>query len=255
MSDDLKQRLKGVLYLLPLLVGAMAGQPFLLAVICILQLLISYELAKIIIRSVPKIMVLTALFFATSASLFIGGEAGMQGMVTASLLGVSVATALIAQGRFSAVFTAVTLVCLACLTLLVQTDNALFLLAALLMIIAAGDVGAYFVGRFVGGRKLAPSISPGKTLSGAIGGLACSMIMAVFFADHIHVMSANPLITGLIIGVLAQAGDLYESAFKRRVGIKDSSNLIPGHGGFLDRFDGYLFVVPFIIWLQAVQGG
>ncbi|MCB1354687.1 MAG: phosphatidate cytidylyltransferase [Rhodobacteraceae bacterium] len=110
----------------------------------------------------------------------------------------------------------------------------------IVVIIIASDVGAYFTGRSVGGRKLCPRISPGKTCSGAIGGLACacglSMVIAAVLGWPILVAAG----AGLLVAMASQAGDLAESWLKRRAGVKDSGVLLPGHGGFLDRLDGIL---------------
>lgn len=255
MSDDLKQRLIGVLYLLPFVIGAILGQSYLGIVIGILQLLISYEIAKILSHSKNQLIGFTMIFFVTSLSPLIAAGAIFSSLaIIAGLVFVCLLAAFFVKGLFAAIFSGIVGICLASLSVLAQQPESLPIFIALVLIIASGDIGAYFVGRLVGGRKLAPSISPGKTLSGAIGGLLCSMGMAVLFASPVSMISANPLVAGLVIGVLAQAGDLYESAFKRRAGIKDSSNLIPGHGGFLDRFDGYLLVVPLIAWFLTTQG-
>lgn len=109
----------------------------------------------------------------------------------------------------------------------------------LFAVVWATDIFAYFVGRAIGGPKLAPSISPGKTWSGALGGVLFAVIAAVAVA-YAH-GGASPIVLGLLavpLSVVSQLGDLYESRFKRRFGAKDSSNLIPGHGGVMDRVDG-----------------
>lgn len=120
-----------------------------------------------------------------------------------------------------------------------------------LVITWASDIGAYFVGRSVGGRKLIPSISPGKTVSGAIGGLVASMLVSWLYARYVLVPIASlgftpwgALLFGFLISVAAQVGDLFESLIKREAGVKDSSRIIPGHGGILDRFDSLIFVLP-----------
>jgi phosphatidate cytidylyltransferase len=113
------------------------------------------------------------------------------------------------------------------------------------------DVGAFFVGRAIGGRKLSPSISPGKTVSGALGGLVASMIVSYVYARYALVPVAHlgftpqaALLFGAVISIAAQTGDLFESLLKRESGIKDSSHIIPGHGGVLDRVDSLIFVLP-----------
>ncbi len=121
-----------------------------------------------------------------------------------------------------------------------------------LLVVIASDSAAYLVGRAIGGPKLAPSISPGKTRSGSAGGLLGAALTGGLLAWLLPApdgLAAAPVLlrgiaTGLLLGFVAQAGDLAESAFKRRCGVKDSGRLIPGHGGLLDRFDGLLAAAP-----------
>jgi phosphatidate cytidylyltransferase len=105
----------------------------------------------------------------------------------------------------------------------------------------ATDIFAFFCGRAVGGPLLLPSVSPNKTWAGAIGGLAggIAAAVAVAYASGVRFAAAAGLM-GLLLSILAQAGDLFESAVKRRFGAKDASRLIPGHGGLMDRLDGFL---------------
>ncbi len=115
----------------------------------------------------------------------------------------------------------------------------------------ASDIGAYFFGRAIGGPKLIPSVSPGKTIAGAIGGLVASMAVAYVYARLVLVPVAHlgftpwgALTFGFLISIAAQVGDLFESLLKREAKVKDSSHIIPGHGGVLDRFDSLIFVLP-----------
>jgi phosphatidate cytidylyltransferase len=124
----------------------------------------------------------------------------------------------------------------------------------------ASDTGAYFAGRAFGRRKLIPSVSPGKTVAGAIGGLLLSMIVCWAYTRWVLLPLASLTMTvvaalafGAIISVSAQLGDLAESLVKRDVGVKDSSHIIPGHGGILDRFDSLFFVMP-VAWLVLLHG-
>jgi phosphatidate cytidylyltransferase len=105
--------------------------------------------------------------------------------------------------------------------------------------VIATDIGAYFAGKIIGGPKLAPRISPNKTWAGLLGGMAASMIVAL--------LTGNSLALGAAIAILAQAGDLLESWLKRIHNVKDSGNLLPGHGGLMDRMDGYVFALPFFL--------
>jgi len=103
----------------------------------------------------------------------------------------------------------------------------------------ATDIGAYFAGRAFGGARLAPKISPSKTWSGLVGGMVAALVVGSTIADRGGIVGV-PLWIGLIMGLVAQLGDLGESWMKRRAGVKDSGKLIPGHGGLFDRVDGLL---------------
>jgi phosphatidate cytidylyltransferase len=113
----------------------------------------------------------------------------------------------------------------------------------------ACDTTAYFVGKTFGKRRLAPVLSPKKTLEGAVGGLLGSgLIGCIFSRIYPFLPLTELLILGLILGAAAEVGDLLESAFKRQAGVKDSSTLIPGHGGILDRIDSTLFTAPLVYY-------
>lgn len=111
------------------------------------------------------------------------------------------------------------------------------------------DTAAYFVGMAFGRRRIAPTLSPKKTLEGAVGGFAGSILVAgVFSYIYTFLPVSKVLLLGLSLGAAAQVGDLLESAFKRQAGVKDSSDLIPGHGGILDRIDSTLFTAPLVYY-------
>lgn len=127
-----------------------------------------------------------------------------------------------------------------------RSDAALGLTGVLYLFAAVWitDIAAYAAGRTFGGPKLAPSISPGKTWSGLIGGVTCAGLAGAAFAPFVEGASAGRLgLLAVVLAVAAQGGDLYESALKRRSGLKDASGLIPGHGGILDRVDGLVAAV------------
>lgn len=119
-------------------------------------------------------------------------------------------------------------------------------LVAIVGCVIATDTGAYFAGRAIGGPKIAPSISPSKTWSGLGGGMIASAITMTAIYGFSGLLNGAGLvmlaILGALLAIVAQAGDFLESAMKRRAGVKDSSHLIPGHGGLLDRLDGLLAV-------------
>ncbi|MCX8500842.1 MAG: phosphatidate cytidylyltransferase [Alphaproteobacteria bacterium] len=134
--------------------------------------------------------------------------------------------------------------------------------ASLLWIFAqiwATDIAAFFVGRRLGGARLAPKISPNKTWSGAMGGASASALVSLVFVGLVHGWVLLPLlwalVIGLVVSVMAQLGDLLESAMKRYCQVKDSGRIIPGHGGVLDRIDGFLLVLPAMavvsLWLDG----
>jgi phosphatidate cytidylyltransferase len=115
----------------------------------------------------------------------------------------------------------------------------------------ASDVGAYFVGRLLGRTKLMPAVSPAKTVEGSIGGIALSVVICWVYVRYLMAPQGQLALTrsgmvifGVVIAAVAQMGDLFESLLKREAKVKDSSSLLPGHGGFLDRVDSLLFVLP-----------
>lgn len=124
-----------------------------------------------------------------------------------------------------------------------RQDEGLLLAFWALSLVWATDIGAFFAGRSIGGPKLAPKLSPNKTWAGLIGGIVAASLLAIV----LHVQYGLPWRMTLatpFLAVLAQGGDLYESWLKRRAGVKDSGNILPGHGGLLDRLDGVVPVAP-----------
>jgi phosphatidate cytidylyltransferase len=127
-------------------------------------------------------------------------------------------------------------------------ENGTQLLFFILFMIWATDSGAYFVGKSMGKRKLWPIISPNKTIEGAVGGIFFSVIVALicYFTSFVDLSLASILAISVLVGIFGQIGDLAESAYKRIYDVKDSGNLLPGHGGILDRLDSALFVFPLL---------
>ena len=128
-----------------------------------------------------------------------------------------------------------------------------------LMITWITDTGAFFIGRAFGKRRLMPSVSPGKSLEGAIGGLLFAMLASWLYERFVMIPVARVafypgavLLFGALVSVAGQVGDLAESLIKREAGVKDSSRIIPGHGGVLDRVDSLLFTIPVAFWLLSV---
>ena len=122
--------------------------------------------------------------------------------------------------------------------------------------VIAADTGAYVLGSLAGGLKLAPSISPSKTWSGLIGGMCWAAVVSALIGLVFRLGETIPLaLIGIGIAIVDQLGDLLESAAKRRAGVKDSGNLIPGHGGLLDRVDGLLAVLVVVALARLLVGG
>ena len=125
----------------------------------------------------------------------------------------------------------------------------------LLVVVWATDIGAYAVGRTLGGPRLAPRLSPRKTWAGLAGGMVCAALVGWATAAWLQISPAMPLaIVSSGLAIVEQFGDLAESVAKRRFGVKDSSGLIPGHGGLLDRLDGLLAVIPVVALLTLIGG-
>jgi phosphatidate cytidylyltransferase len=124
-----------------------------------------------------------------------------------------------------------------------------------LLVVWAADIGGYFAGRGIGGPKLWPSVSPKKTWAGAIGGFAGGLAVAGAFAAAGAGKTGPLLALAAFLSVISQLGDLFESAVKRRFGVKDSSHIIPGHGGLLDRLDGFVAAVVAAAILGFLRGG
>ena len=184
------------------------------------ELLLVLAFAAVLVPMPPAIVIVTILAGSALAILsgFMSGSSGRW----------------LAAGILYAGFPAVSLAYLR-----VDDEKGLFIVLFLFAVVWATDIFAYFVGRSLGGAKLAPAISPGKTWSGAIGGVAAAVAagLAVAMASG---PSGNVLLVLVIVAVsvVSQAGDLFESWIKRKFGVKDSGTIIPGHGGVMDRVDG-----------------
>lgn len=179
------------------------------------------------------------------------------GLLAAALVISGVSGLVLRQGLWTTVGVVYAGLSAVTLAFLRDADAAGF--AALLFLFAivwATDILAYFVGRSIGGPKLAPAISPGKTWSGAIGGaiggmIAGTVVAAVFGGGNF----AGLALVALVLSVLSQAGDLFESWVKRRSGVKDSGTIIPGHGGVMDRVDALVAAALALYVMGAVSGG
>ena len=134
-----------------------------------------------------------------------------------------------------------------------SNNPGLYLTLSSCLLIVASDIGSYFIGKSFGERSLSP-ISPSKTVEGLIGGIICSVLLAIFFAFLFN--WSNPFLTGilygLVVSLMALVGDLIESMMKRDAKIKDSGTFLPGHGGILDRIDSYIFTPSVIYYIILI---
>ena len=141
-------------------------------------------------------------------------------------------------------------------SILVRLDsrNGFVALIFVLLIVWVTDIGGYSAGRSIGGPKLWPRVSPKKTWAGAVGGFVASLVVAAGFAILDFGKAPWLLPLSAILSIVSQLGDLFESAVKRRFGVKDSGHIIPGHGGLLDRLDGFVAAIILAAILGFVRG-
>ena len=129
---------------------------------------------------------------------------------------------------------------------ILNSRNGLYIFLYAVILVSTMDIFAYLGGKLFGKKKIIPFVSKGKTFEGTIIGLLFTIIISYFIKDLVNSNIIDSLINGFFIGIFAFSGDLLESFFKRKIGVKDSGKLIPGHGGLMDRFDGYFLVIPFL---------
>ncbi|HYM31939.1 MAG TPA: phosphatidate cytidylyltransferase [Candidatus Cybelea sp.] len=260
-AGALRLRIASALVLAPLaLIFAWAGGWLLTVLVAAAALLMLGEWHSIMggqAFDLPGVVRGVALFVA----LFVAG----LGHATIAAIVILVLTTLVALAaawnaglpRWSAVGIAyIGLPCIALIWLRRNPEGGLGAVFWLFAVVWATDTAAYISGRLIGGPKLAPRFSPNKTWAGLIGGALAAALVGVFAA---RLMGDAPMLSMALasagLAVVAQAGDLVESALKRRFGVKDASTLIPGHGGVLDRLDGMLFAAPVFVVLMMWTGG
>jgi len=141
-----------------------------------------------------------------------------------------------------------------CVLILLSKDlNYQDFLILILFYAVATDTSSFLVGRFLKGRKIAPKISPGKTISGSVGGLIIPSLISLLIFIETYDSVIMIVVTSIIFSIIVQVGDLIESYYKRVCFVKESSNLIPGHGGVLDRFDGLALLIVFVYILKLLN--
>jgi phosphatidate cytidylyltransferase len=205
------------------------------------------KLVRLAAAAVPTVAIVLAMEGELGLGLAVLGFGAVAAAGAASL----VATAPVDRAAFGVVY--IGLPCVSLVWLRNGGEHGLQAVLWLLCTVWATDIMAYFVGRSVGGPRLAPAISPNKTWAGLAGGAAGAMAVGTAIPLP-GVGTLGAATAALMVALVAQAGDLFESHLKRRAGVKDSGRLLPGHGGLLDRVDGLLFATPVFALFFALAG-
>lgn len=266
----LKQRIITALWLAPLaLFGFFALQgPTFLAFVCVIIALAGWEWARLagFERQVQRIAyavgVAVVLLLANSASALLMPVlylAGIWWLLATVMVMTFPASAALWGGKLGKLLIGLLILLPAGLGLQVlkTAPQGNMLILSVLLLVWGADIGAYFFGRAFGKRKLAPLVSPGKSWAGLFGGLFTSICIAAALAVYLQVSAAHfvpVLLCAAIVVLFSVVGDLTESMFKRQAGIKDSSQLLPGHGGVLDRIDSLTAAVPVFALLLLLSG-
>jgi phosphatidate cytidylyltransferase len=196
-----------------------------------------------------------------AVALTISGLGLAAGRIDASLLALALglaAVALLSPQRHSWIATGFCYAAaaqIASVLLRLDQANGFVALILVLLVVWVTDIGGYFAGRGIGGPKLWPRVSPRKTWAGAVGGFAASLVVAAGFAAFGLGKTGPLLLLGAVLSIASQLGDLFESSVKRRFGVKDSSHIIPGHGGLMDRLDGFVAAVVMAAIFGFLRGG
>ncbi len=246
MSSDLKRRVPSAIVLILLALGATwyGGFPFLLFW-TVAALIVWYEWATIV-RAEPRTIVIAAGAIALVIAAILLSMNLVLLAVAVTLIG-AVAAAFAASGNREARAWSgggllyASLVFIPAVLLREDFKFGFFAIVWLYAVVWLTDIAAYFCGRFIGGPKLAPAISPKKTWSGAIGGTLFGVLGGATVATLANArFAAISLVIALVVSVFSQAGDIFESFVKRKFGKKDASGILPGHGGVMDRVDGFI---------------
>ncbi|QEO58086.1 phosphatidate cytidylyltransferase [Francisella marina] len=142
-------------------------------------------------------------------------------------------------------------------SLYVLHTNSIAWIFMFILVVAGADSGAYFTGKAMGKRKMLPRLSPNKTIEGLLGGMACAVVIAVIFLLFMDLSIFEyvfMVVISAVVAALSVVGDVFESMMKRIAGVKDSGNILPGHGGVLDRLDGYMPALPIFVTLGYPAG-
>jgi phosphatidate cytidylyltransferase len=257
-ASELGKRIASGVVMAALAVGAvvLGGWPFVLFWAAA-ALGVFWEWSAIVVAGAVAVRIAGGAAFVIAA---VAAGAGQLAIALAALAGGAVAVALLCMphrrvwGAAGVVYAGAVL--LAPVVLRRDRESGLVAMLFLFGVVWASDILGYFIGRAIGGPKLAPRISPKKTWSGACGGALGAITAGVAV---VHIAGNAPLIPAaciaLVLSIVSQAGDLFESAVKRRFGVKDASHVIPGHGGLMDRLDGFLAAAGMAALVGLLRGG
>jgi phosphatidate cytidylyltransferase len=268
-GGELVQRVLSALVLAPLAVGVayLVGWPF-VAFWGIAALTVLWEWTSLVAASERRAILMTGGASVLLAVILAGAagqapedtqEVRLLAAITVLAMGMLAAAALASKERRMWAAAGVPYAGLLGVAPIVLRSDAQYGFLAIVILFAivwATDIFAYFIGRAVGGPKLAPQMSPNKTWSGAVGGGAAAIaavLTIAIMAGLAHVLALAVL--ALVLSIIAQAGDLFESAVKRRFGAKDASHLIPGHGGLMDRLDGFVVAAAVAALIGLAHSG
>jgi phosphatidate cytidylyltransferase len=274
-KKPLTLRIISAAVLIPIVVAAVyAGHPAWDLLVVLFGGVMAWEWARIVVRSGASVSIRGRLFLSLLSPLLIGCALVAYAFrdslpqsflpmstpyfVVASIVGATLTAAFHFQMRalwFGLGIAYVAVPCLAIIALRADPSVGLQQILWIVALVIAADTGAYAAGRSIGGPKLAPRISPNKTWAGLGGAVVSAAIMGAItaFLMDLPAFWTLTVVSGLL-GIVAQAGDLAESAFKRHFGVKDASNIIPGHGGALDRVDGLIAVAAAVAGINSWSG-
>lgn len=245
-TSGLKLRVLSAAVMLPVAIGATwLGGWFFAILITLAGVAMLWEWARLPGDLAMNVVVTGSLALVAALYLSLSGDVGLSLLLIGAA---AIVLGFLQRHRFAwhAIgFIYIAVPCIVLLWLREIPDRGLLIVFWLLVVVWSTDIGAYAAGRTIGGPKLIAAISPNKTWAGLFGGMLSAGIAGALMAGFDTQLPVAYLAAfGALLAVVAQAGDFTESAVKRRLGVKDSSHLIPGHGGVLDRLDGLLFAAP-----------
>jgi phosphatidate cytidylyltransferase len=254
---NLLMRVAAALVLAPLAIGAAyAGGWYwtALATIGAIGLFVEWLAVTYAARNVPVTIAGVGALVLTAPFLAVGNVVGALVVLALGLIAVAFRAT---EPRIWAVAGFVYAAAAQVASVVVRLDHERGLAALILvmLVVWATDIGGYFAGRAIGGPKLWPRVSPKKTWAGAIGGFVASLLVAIGFSAFDLGKALPLMILAAMLSVAAQFGDLFESAIKRRFGVKDSSHIIPGHGGVMDRLDGFVAAIVLAAIFGILRSG